>query len=414
MFVHLRNVKTRSEIRRVGVGMRRFGSRFARRGAVTVLATFLIIVAVLLTILLVDSSYLIAVNRGMQDVSSIMALAGAPELLDPNLLLDAAGPPVANQAVSRAAAAAAADQYRVWNNGVIPALQRLDPDDVTVQTGFVDDVTARPPVLDLSAAEHNTVFVYAARSTSGTHAVSYPVNLAGTRRTMEIRGGAYATLDNLVVGFRPEIARAAPLMPLGILTSAWNVERVSDGNGDGINEMVIRLESASPPVASQYPREPNGALLFYGGTFSPEVLAETLPLEMARGVFPGDLPPSGTFGPVAPVVPAAVLGTQMADGADPGTVAMATALAGIIGQRRAFPLLQSVAAGGGAGTVIAQVEGFVAATVLAAEVADNRLVVRVQPCYLIHHTVWTVPPASPETPAGLQRNLYLYKLRLSR
>ena len=49
----------------------------------------------LLTILVVDASYLVAVNRGMEDVSSIMALAGAPELLDPNLLLDAAGPPAA-------------------------------------------------------------------------------------------------------------------------------------------------------------------------------------------------------------------------------------------------------------------------------------------------------------------------------
>ena len=69
---------------------------------------------------------------------------------------------------------------------------------------------------------------------------------------------------------------------------------------------------------------------------------------------------------------------------------------------------------GSDGTGTAQVEGFVACTVLGAAVIDNRLTVRVEPCYLIHHTAWTVPPAAAETPAGLQRNLYIYKLRLSR
>ena len=43
----------------------------------TVLATLLIVMAVLLTILAVDAAYIAAVHRGMQDVSSIMALAGA-------------------------------------------------------------------------------------------------------------------------------------------------------------------------------------------------------------------------------------------------------------------------------------------------------------------------------------------------
>ena len=104
MFVYDRSVKTMS-----------------RRGAVTMLATLLIVVAVLLTILVVDAAYLVAVNRGMEDVSSIMALAGAPELLDPNLLLDAAGPPTPDQAAARAAAAALADAYRQRNNAVVPS-----------------------------------------------------------------------------------------------------------------------------------------------------------------------------------------------------------------------------------------------------------------------------------------------------
>ena len=45
--------------------------------------------------------------------------------------------------------------------------------------------------------------------------MTYPVDLAGTRRTIEIRGGAYATLDNLVVGFRPEARDGGPAHALG-------------------------------------------------------------------------------------------------------------------------------------------------------------------------------------------------------
>ncbi len=140
--------------------MAKAASKINRRAAVTMLATILVVVAVLLTILVVDAAYLVAVNRGMQDVSSIMALAGAPELLDPNLLLDAAGPPTPDQAAARTAAASLADAYRQRNNAILPSLQRVDAGDVVMQTGFVDDVTANPPLLDLAATEHNTLFVY--------------------------------------------------------------------------------------------------------------------------------------------------------------------------------------------------------------------------------------------------------------
>ncbi len=390
-------------------GARRRGRHHPpRRAAVTVLATLLIVGAVLLTVVVVDASYLVAVHRGMQDVAGIMALAGAPELLDPNLLLDAAGPPTPNQAAARTAAVAMADGYRRRNNEVIPALQHVHAGDVVMQTGFVDDVTGKPPVLDPAAVEHNTLFVYAARTTGGDHPVTYPVDLAGRTHAIEIRGGAYATLDNLVVGFRPETEMAAPLVPLGILTTSWSSERTEDTNGDGINEMVIRLQSARSPAAA------NGALLFFGGSIAPEVLSQTLPRQVARGLFPADLPPGGSFGPATSAVVLPVLATQMGDGGGPGTAAIVAAFTNIVGQKRVFPLLQQVTGAGADGACTAQVEGFVACTVLAAAVIDNRLTVRVEPCYLIHHTAWTVPPAAADTPAGLQRNLYIYKLRLTR
>jgi hypothetical protein len=343
-----------------------------------------------------------------------MALAGAPELLDPNLLLDAAGPPSSDQSAARASAATVADAYRLRNNNVIPSLQRVDTSDVLMQTGFVDDVTGNPPLLDPTAAMHNTLVVYAARTPGGDHAVTYPVDLTGTKRTIELRGGAYATLDNLVVGFRPETGMAAPLVPLGISTKAWKIERTHDGNHNGINEMVVRLQADDPPAASQYPPQANGALVFYGGGVTPEVLSQTLPQQVAAGLFPADLPPGGTFGPATSVVRVPVLATQMGDGGHPGTAAIVAAFAGIVGQKRVFPLIEQVPVAGSNGAGTALVEGFVACTVLGAAVVDNRLTVQVEPCYIIHHTAWTVPPAAAETPAGLERNLYIYKLRLSR
>ena len=60
-----------------------------------------------------------------------------------------------------------------------------------------------------------------------------------------------------------------------------------------------------------------------------------------------------------------------------------------------------------------QLDGFVACVVLGAGVVDHRLVVRVEPCYLIHHTLWTVSPSEFEI-GNPERNLYLHKLRLTR
>jgi hypothetical protein len=154
--------------------------------------------------------------------------------------------------------------------------------------------------------------------------------------------------------------------------------------------------------------------LFYGGAISPQVLSQTLPQQVAQGVFPADLPPGGTFGPATPAVLAPVLATFMGDGGDPGTQAILAAFSAIAGQKCVFPLIRRMSGVGSDGTGTAQVEGFVACTVLAAAIIDNRLTVRVQPCYLIHHTAWTVAPAAADTPADVRRNLYIYKLRLCR
>lgn len=397
MLVHNRSVKTMSD------------QPFpVRRAAVTVVATLLIVAAVLLTVLVVDAWYVITVNRGLQNVSSVMALAGAPDLLDWNVLKDAPGAPPPDQATARATARASALAYGQSNNNALLALDFSDSGEVKITPGYVADVTTDPPVLQLtSTMPDNTLFVCLDRTTTGAHPVTYPVDLAGTTRTTEIRGGAYATLDNNVVGFLPETEMAAPLVPLGILAGSWSGDRTMDQNGDKINEMLVYL-STNPPQASA---PANGVLLFYSGSNSLDSLQQQID---QGGLFPTDLQLSGgSIGPATSQSLLPIAGTQSGDASTQAVMNEFATIAQSNQNERVFPLVQQVTGVGSDGSCTAQVEGFVACTILDVEVdAYNRPAVRVQPCYLIHRTAWTVPPGA--APAGLQPNLYIYKLRLSR
>ncbi len=57
------------------------------------------------------------------------------------------------------------------------------------------------------------------------------------------------------------------------------------------------------------------------------------------------------------------------------------------------------------------VVGFVAGCVLSAHIDDDQLVITVEPCFIIHPTLWTASVNSPPRP---EPNLYLHKLRLTR
>ncbi len=150
---------------------------------------------------------------------------------------------------------------------------------------------------------------------------------------------------------------------------------------------------------------------------------------MTGGVFPGDLPFSGgVLGPATPSRPFPVAGTQVADADDPLTMKLQVGAPASSREKTGLPplppnrQLRSRRAGtaqigtaqigtGQIGTV--QLDGFVACVVLGAGIVDHRLVVRVEPCFLIHHTLWTVSP-DPSGMAAAERNVYLHKLRLTR
>jgi len=386
--------------------------RAARRGAVAILVMFLVVLFVLMLTLVVNWSFLVLVNRDMQNKAAVIALAAAPELLDEHLLQDAAGPPVADQSDDRAAALAAADVFRQQNNAVGAAALTVEPDDMVVRTGYVADVTGQPCLFDESAPQHNTVYVFCGRRPGGNHPVQYFADITGLRKAVDVRGGAYATLDNLVVGFRPLADMPAPVMPVAIDATAWTAERVEDSNGNGIRELLLRWKAEHPPLNPQLPSEPNAALLYYRGAGGADAAAR-LSQQVLAGLFPDDLPFwGGRLGPATATAPLPAAGTQQGDAADPGILALGGVINSIAGKKRVFPLFQEIGEPDSQGISVVKITGFVACVVMGAGVVDERLVVRVEPCFLIHPTVWTVAPdgggADPE------RNLYIHKLRLSR
>ena len=197
--------------------------------------------------------------------------------------------------------------------------------------------------------------------------------------------------------FVPLADAPSPVMPLAIQRQAWATERDTDSNGNGIREMLVRLKAAHPPEKPQLPPQPNAAVLFYRGT--------------AAGRRPGRANHGGRVSR-RPVAVGRGFGTghavasrsrwravQRADGGDPLTQTLKQALNAVAGKNGPFRSTNKSRSPDphAAGTVY--LDGFVACVVLGADVVDHRLVVRVEPCFLIHHTLWTVSP-DPDDPAS--------------
>ena len=198
----------------------------------------------------------------------------------------------------------------------------------------VANVTRQPCLLDQSAPPTQHCPRFLRPFGHGEPSGSYLSNLGSDGHAVEIRGGSYATLDNLVVGFRPAGDTPSPVMPLAIQRNAWASERVIDTNGNGIREMLLRLQAARSSEDQRLPPQPNSAVLFYRGSAEPAALAA----QVTSGVFPSDLPLSGgALGPATPARPFSVAGSQVADADDPLTLKLLAAIQQAVGRKRAFP-----------------------------------------------------------------------------
>ena len=141
-------------------------------------------------------------------------------------------------------------------------------------------------------------------------------------------------------------------------------------------------------------------MLFYGGNVTPDVSCRRCRSRLPRDFFPRTCPPTAVRAGNFPRARTRI-GDPNGRWRQSGHGGHRSRLYRILGQKRVFPLLQQTATGTGPdGTGTLQVEGSAACTILGAAVIDNRLTVRVEPCDLIHHTAWTVPPAAVDTPAG--------------
>jgi len=396
---------------------RRF--RRARHGVVALLAVWMLVIFLLMTAWVLNYNFLVLVNRNMQQKCDAIALAAAPALLDEDLLRDYPGPAIPYQTDDFAEAVTIAEQYRQWNNQGQAKAFEVRSDDMQVQSGFVPDISGCTPYqfdtsipLDEPFPLHNTLRVRSQRPAKGNHPVRFVLDLfhgGSGRRAADVSSSGCATLDNLLVGFKPRPTAASPVMPLGIDLAAWKTERSggSDGNANQIREIVLRLDTPDPEAS-----DANAALLFFDDTLDVSVLRP----QMALGLFPEDLPPDGTLGPVTDAMPLSVLAMRRVDlGAYPNLNAELALLLNDLAKdgeaQRVFPVYESFADANQDGVGSVRLVGFVAASVLFAGVVDDRLTVTVEPCFIIHHTAWTVGADHPCEP---QRNRYVHKLRLSR
>jgi hypothetical protein len=374
---------------------RRSGSArpVSRHGAIAVLFVFFLLISTLLGAVAINWCYLVTVQRHMQHLADVMALAGAPALLDQGLLSDLPTDPADHVAAARVAV----DRFRKLNDAGASSLLRIDAEDVSVTAGHVPNITARLEDRQFIASPpYNTLRVAVRRGHDGDHQVTHLINGFWGAEPVDVAGTSLAALDDQLIGFRPTAHAAAPLLPLSASEAAWNARNDADGNG--LRELVLRLQSSDAAAT-----EPNGALVDFGGLL---VDLERVEQQIAGGVTASQLP-GGQLGPVGPGPAPAVFGplelpARQETPGDAETKTLVELLNAVAASRnpcRALPLFRTFSADK------VDVVGFVAVRVIRAEIQQQRLCVTLEPGYLIHTTAWTSPRAASHNP-------YLFKLRL--
>jgi len=416
--------------------MRR-GRSDCRQAVIALSLVWLLVIVVLLGAWVINWNYFVLVNRNMQQKTDVIALAAATELLDEDRLRDYPGPlPLGpDQTNDFADAVTVANQFREANNKVGSSAFCIDADDIFIESGYVVDVTGKstpyafedaralpdpvppPPSPD---PQHNTLHICAQRPADGNHPVRYILDgfSADSPRAVDVRGGAYATLDDLLVGFQPTTKANAPVVPIAIQLDAWNTERANGPDdypttptpGNQIRELKLRLAKTGID-----PTDANAALVFFNGVIDVTDLASRILVGLSQG----DLPPAGQLGPVTTTSPWPLPAIQWVNpdgypGLNSDLAAALNATADSANPKRVFPLYATFTdtfpTEDGEGTT--QLIGFVAATIYHAQVnaTDNRLTVDIEPRSIVHHTAWTVAPNHWSTP---NRNSYIYKVRIS-
>ncbi|MFO0899684.1 MAG: hypothetical protein U0836_19830 [Pirellulales bacterium] len=374
--------------------------RGQRRGVVVLHVLVALVLLLLVASLAINWAWLTLVARNLQARADAAALAGAPGLLDEDLLRDQAG----DQADDRLEAEALADDCRKRNNAVSAPSLQVVPADLLLTPGVVDDPSLGAAAQFAPNLPYNALEVRAQRSSAGANPLTWLLNVSGMGPGA-LSVTARAALDNWLVGFQPTSDRRSPVVPLAIDVQAWKNARTQDkfpSGGNGVKEIVVRLGTFEANAVTA-----NSAVIAYTGGFQPDQIID----QVLHGLSPAHLTVThGQLGPVkssaAPVVfrgANKVVSSFVSQFAD--------TLQSLVDEgrdaRRVFLLYDSqdpqtnVAAGR------FRIVGFVAARVCQAQFTSNHLQLTLEPCFLLHPTAWTASDAD-------QPNLYIHKLRIVR
>jgi hypothetical protein len=372
--------------------------RAERRGLIVLHVLVALVLLLLVASLAINWAWLTLAARNLQWRTDALVLAGAPGLLDEDLLRDAPG----DQADDCLEAEKAADECRKRNNDVGALQLALAASDVTLTPGEVDDPPAGPQATFSRCTPYNALEAVARRSSGGANPLSWLLNVSGCGPG-ELKVTSRAALDNYLVGFRPTAERAAPVVPLAIDAQAWRNGRVQDqfpAGGNGVKELVVRLGTFESKAIV-----PNSALIAYTGWFQPDQILD----QVASGLRPEHLR-GGQLGPVmSSAAPLVLRGAPQV--VSSFVTQLAAGLQGLVDQgcdtRRVFLLYDSQDPQTSAASGRYRIVGFVAARVCQARFTANHLQLTLEPCFLLHPTAWTDSAAD-------QANLYIHKLRLVR
>ena len=371
--------------------------RARRSGVLTLFVLLVLVIAIGMLMLVLNTAWLVLNNRDMQRRNDLLALVATEELLDEQLLWDQ----TSNQIDDVVLAETVVHAFRVENNQVVAKSLRLDWPNVTVTAGRVEDVNH--PVF-IEQMPFNSLRVELHRYANGSNPALLLIRGFGTPEAADVMTASVATLDNCLIGFRPTATVATPLAPLAISETAWFTDR-PDGNVDTNANNRLELDVLLRPSSSG--GVANGALVDVGQ--SNPLNVEMIPHQILDGIRLDDLPPSinGQASWIGPVMPGNPLPLPASETSPDNTDTIAVALNAVAtsqNPRRIFAIYT------GAFTDPLEIVGFVGATVLEAENIgglDDQLRLAVEPVFIVHFTAVTdaTNPAVPE-------NTYIHKLRL--
>jgi hypothetical protein len=389
----------------------RFRRRTRRRGFSSVASLLITVIGIATLMLVVNWTYLNLARTRTQQLAETLAFSAVPRLLDDEVLEDALPYSQPDDIADTTSAIFAPTTGLLDQNNAAsgPTLQ-VEPADVTLTFGRVNDANSPVVGANFSATPvpgepYNTLRVEIYRPASGANPVQLFIRGMGSPNAATISGASYATLDSRVLAFRPTATIAAPVAPLALDSAAWFSDRPTaavDSNGNARLELRARLRTNSGFG------DFNAALISMDSTAA--MVAADIPDQVEDGIFPGDVDGSGMFGPATAADP---LATDAERNSPANVSAIRDAFNTVAASsypRRVFPIYS-----GGYSDPL-DITGFIGARVLGASLqtvsGESRLVVRLEPEFVIHSTVVTA--FEDATTTEVPENLYVHKIRLTR